>query len=627
MKRFKIIYLLIAVSLLASCAKRDDVNPTPDPTKKTMDELVISPNFKFDNSKLIQVDVTLPYTVDYTAIRGRVDFYYLANQTQNLVHSGLSDHQGRYAASFEVPNFVSKLYARSMGGTVELDLNSALKSSNDGGYTVNFGATLTTDPPPTPEGSFKASEFDPTASASSITSNATLKSQLATNLLTNGTFDNNSFGSMANWSSPMTYNQQWMITSQLAGKAQQYNDGGNKVLRIGSTMYGGVAQLITASAGQLITLTGDIKVSGSGAKYVWLYLIPRNASGFPISTIAVEELSPSTSWKNYMVSATMPAGTASCEVLLWINNYGGYIYYDNIVATGPNPDADHDGVIDAEDEYPADAARAYNLYYPASNAFATLAFEDNWPYKADYDFNDLVIALQHKMVLSADYKLVDMYSKFSVKAIGASFHNGFGFEMNMSPAAIGSITGQSITENYLSFSGNNTEAGQSKAVVIVSDNMFKQLPHPGSGTGVNTTPGSPYVTPDTLQIHVALATPVSLSSIGSAPFNPFIIVNQVRGREIHMIDHAPTTLADASLFGTGADNSQAGAGQWYKTSNNLPWCILLPSTFDYSVEKSAIIDGYLMFGQWAESAGTQYSDWYLPGIPGYRDVNYIYETE
>ena len=59
------------------------------------------------------------------------------------------------------------------------------------------------------------------------------------------------------------------------------------------------------------------------------------------------------------------------------------------------------------------------------------------------------------------------------------------------------------------------------------------------------------------------------------------------------------------------------------SENNLPWAIHLPSTFFYPVEKAPINQAYLKFGEWAESGGANYSNWYEP-VSGYRDNSKIY---
>ena len=53
-------------------------------------------------------------------------------------------------------------------------------------------------------------------------------------------------------------------------------------------------------------------------------------------------------------------------------------------------DSDNDGVLDSDDSYPDDVERAFINFVPVSGK-NTLAFEDRWPHKGDYDMNDLVL--------------------------------------------------------------------------------------------------------------------------------------------------------------------------------------------------------------------------------------------
>ncbi|MDN5330583.1 MAG: hypothetical protein PWP35_2370 [Bacteroidales bacterium] len=615
--------ILFLITLAFGCQKEI----TPNPDNKDINNLVISPGFKYQTSKNINVTVTLPFTVDYSAIRGKVEIYYLLNDSLNVVYSGLGDENGILNANVNIPSFVDELYVRSVAGTKAIKIGNTLKSSQEGGYSINFGGDIDTLPPRivnTLKSTVHSNE-----ELLTITYKGRLKS--SNNLINNGTFDINDFGSVARWSSFMPIDGRWYITNQLSGVAGRASDPNgitaiNYVLHIGSKSpyYGGVGQMIPAAPGHLITASGKFKTSGNGQKHVWIYLIPYNSAGNPISYYSIINSTNPTNWTNLSIAATMPPGTAKCQVLLWTNNYGGDIYYDDIVATGPNPDSDNDGVVDSEDEYPNDPQRAFNYYYPASNTFSTITFEDNWPNKADYDFNDLVIDQRYKFVLNGKQQMVDIYGDFIVRAIGASYKNGFGFKLNILPNAIQSVSGQSITQNYITLNSNGTEAGQEKAVIIVTDNVFKQLPHPGSGTGVNTTPGAPYVQPQQQTIHITFNNPVSIGELNNPLVNPFLIVNQNRGREIHLIDNPPTTLANLDYFNTGADASNLAAGGYYKTANNLPWAIELPVSFEYTIEKEKITNAYLKFANWAETAGNDYSDWYISTEEGYRNGSKIY---
>lgn len=620
----KLLLLLVAGLVILSSCNKNEI-PTPDPGKKDINSMIVPSDFNYETSKEITAEVVLPYTIDYSTIKGKIDFYYTDESgTSSMVYSGLSDHNGYFKEKFLIPSYMKELQVyTSTAGAYTMSLGGALKSTLDGGGSVNTGTFIDTLPPS--EILLKSVYIEAVQGFPSTLRKQ--KSVTVNNLVQNGDFSVNNFGTINDWSSAMSLDNKWHKTSHMANYASATTEAGEMVLKIKANpaKYGGVAQLVPAAPGDLVTFTAKGKASGSGSKTGWIYLIPRKSNGQSIAYYARQINNFTSDWVTYSVSATMPSGTVSVQVLFWHNIYGGTIFWDDAVVTGPAIDSDNDGVIDEEDDYPNDASRAYNVYYPVNNALGTLAFEDNWPHRGDYDFNDLIIGYRYKMVLNANTQVVEMFGDFSVQAIGASFKNAFGFQIEASSAAIAGITGNSITENFINLNANGTEAGQNKATFIISDNVFKQLPHPGTGSGVNTTPGYPFVQPDTLQVHITLASPVGLAGFGTPPFNPFIIVNGERGREVHLADKQPTSLANTSLFGTSNDATNPSQGKYYKSANNLPWGINLPQKFDYPKEKSVITDGFLKFAEWAESTGAEYPDWYKANISGYRDQNYIYQ--
>ena len=318
--------------------------------------------------------------------------------------------------------------------------------------------------------------------------------------------------------------------------------------------------------------------------------------------------------------ATVPDLDGNTRIVNVFVDMGPYEYF----VAGP-VDSDGDGVPDISDDYPADPNRAFNNYYPAPGP-GTLAYEDLWPSKGDYDFNDLVIDYRFKTVTNASNMVVEIFGTFTIKAFGASYHNGFGFQLansTVNPAHM-TVTGSHLMHGIVSLGANGLELGQTRPTVIVYDDAFDLMPHPGAGIGVNTTPGAPYVTPYTMTMHMVFS-PVSYTmvQVDIEHFNPFIIVNHNRGREVHLPDYLPTSLAIPSYFGTFDDDTNLGIGKYYKTTNNLPWAINIYESFAYPVEKVEITNAYNHFVEWAESGGTLYPDWYM-NLPGYRNVYNIY---
>ncbi|MEP0714171.1 MAG: LruC domain-containing protein, partial [Algoriphagus sp.] len=284
-------------------------------------------------------------------------------------------------------------------------------------------------------------------------------------------------------------------------------------------------------------------------------------------------------------------------------------------------DRDGDGINDNLDEYPDDKDKAYDSYYPSATGFGSFAFEDNWPEMGDYDFNDLVVDYQIKQTHNSDNKVVELQPNFKFRAIGAGFRNGFGFSTDLAPSDVKSITGQRLGPNLIKNSSNGTEANQSKAVIIVTDNVHELF---GAHAFVNTDPSNATHQPVEVKLTIKLTTPKTRSEIGSAPYNPFLIVSQDRGREVHLPSYPPTNLAATEYFGEANDNTDVSKNRYYTSKTSLPWAIHTPESFDYPQEKMDVRSGHLRFDDWAKSSGYSYMDWYRPQI-GYRNDQKLYK--
>jgi LruC domain-containing protein len=302
------------------------------------------------------------------------------------------------------------------------------------------------------------------------------------------------------------------------------------------------------------------------------------------------------------------------------------------------PDADGDGIPDTSDDYPKDPSKAFNNWYPSSSTYGTLAYEDLWPAKGDYDINDMVIDYKINQITNASNKVVEVDGELILKAMGASYHNGFGMALGVPSNTISSATttfkgvqGSLIKHGIATLGGNGLEVPvnnpynnvSDEAIYIAFDDGYDILKYTGGGSGVNTTVGSSYSTPEPITFKILFSTPQNPAAMGNPPYNPFIFVNQIRGKEVHLQNMIPTGKADASLFMTAQDNTQPAKKKFYKTYKNLPWGIIFLDKFDYPTENTPIIDAFNFFAPWAESGGTVKTDWYLDKS-GYRNSSKIY---
>lgn len=289
--------------------------------------------------------------------------------------------------------------------------------------------------------------------------------------------------------------------------------------------------------------------------------------------------------------------------------------------SGEPNDTDGDGVPDTEDDYPDDTERAFNNYYPNEHDFGTFAFEDLWTNKGDYDFNDLVLDFQYKIVTNSDNLIVDIIMKTHVKAAGATLNNGFGISIPVAPANCGNVSGYEHATNNLDINPAGYENGHSNHTVVI---LYDAINTIYGSPYFNTVPGGNVVETDTITVTTYFDNPQL--AMGQEPYNPFIYAGQDRGREIHLVDNPPTDLVNMDYFGSDDDDSNPNSDRWYVTPNNLPWAVEIPSSFDYPVESVDIVDAYLKFAEWAESSGAVYSDWYL-NEPAYRNDENIYSAQ
>jgi LruC domain-containing protein len=279
---------------------------------------------------------------------------------------------------------------------------------------------------------------------------------------------------------------------------------------------------------------------------------------------------------------------------------------DMAETTPTKKDSDNDGVSDHDDDEPNNDAVSSYTYTPALNKANTLAFEDLWPLKGDYDMNDVVVDYNVQEKLNRNHKIKQIKLHLTLRAFGGSFRNGFGFELPIPASKIASVEGAKIKDSYLKFNANGTEAGNDKAVIIAFDNSYSLVST--NGSFMNTDKGVKTAPNYTFDLIVTFTNPITRAELGSAPYNPFIIVNRERGREVHLAGYKPTQLADKNLFKTGEDDSQGN--KYYQTKQNLPWAIHVATSFQYPIEKAPINKAYLKFNNWAESGGTSFKDWF-----------------
>jgi len=323
------------------------------------------------------------------------------------------------------------------------------------------------------------------------------------------------------------------------------------------------------------------------------------------------------------------AYTGEESIFYSTNEYAGDTLTRSATTTSgsSSTDTDEDGVPDEEDQFPTNASMAFSTSYPAAG-YGTLMFEDLWPGMGDYDFNDLVLNYRYDVVSNADDNVVEVTYSFVTRAIGGSLRNGFAFQLDGIPSSrIVSVSGAKTTGiSYATINSNGTEANQTNANIIVFKNAFDLLPHTSGYSFINVEAGAPDVGTDTTEVVVTFTTtenPTAIANFTHALFNPYLIVNQERGKEVHKANRIPSSLMNTSYFGQGQDNSNPAQSIYYRTSSGLPWVLDVTESVPYAEEKTDFTEAFVKFAQWATSGGTSYTDWYQD-LPTYRNTDKLF---
>uniref|UniRef100_UPI0030EE1F60 LruC domain-containing protein n=1 Tax=uncultured Cyclobacterium sp. TaxID=453820 RepID=UPI0030EE1F60 len=152
-----------------------------------------------------------------------------------------------------------------------------------------------------------------------------------------------------------------------------------------------------------------------------------------------------------------------------LNDLTTFRVYSDVV---DETDSDGDGIKDSDDAYPDDADAAFESFTPSKYGKGTIAFEDLWPSSGDYDFNDAALSYQAIAILNSDNLAVRLEFICNIKANGAGYTNGIGFEIEgLDPSKIASVTGTSLNQGYITTNDNGTEADQENAVIILADDV------------------------------------------------------------------------------------------------------------------------------------------------------------
>ncbi|WP_018665900.1 LruC domain-containing protein [Bacteroides gallinarum] len=255
-----------------------------------------------------------------------------------------------------------------------------------------------------------------------------------------------------------------------------------------------------------------------------------------------------------------------------------------------------------------------HYYYPQKRGQGTLMFEDLYPSKGDYDFNDYVIGYNVEIFKSPfigiDWRkaAVGFIMKFQIRAIGGSLPfrpairlKGFAME-NLKWA---NIEYESSTDGITIELLREGRSGKDDVIFFI--NGTESL---CNGGYYNTVTGQinknmPVVTCRVTrngfgEENYYIAKQYEKLAKNLPDYFDFFIQNKETGDEIHFRGFSPT----------GIEGNKQSIDTEYKSKENLVWAIAVPQKISHPAEKEDIIKVYPKFNKWVTSGGEDCKYWY-----------------
>jgi LruC domain-containing protein len=253
-------------------------------------------------------------------------------------------------------------------------------------------------------------------------------------------------------------------------------------------------------------------------------------------------------------------------------------------------------------------------------SWKTVAFEDLWPEKGDYDFNDVVV--KYKLIKSQlDNEIVKYKIKGYLMAVGASYHNGFAFKFK-------GIKRSDVEENLMRYEIKNKqlltsplEENMYEAIVIIFKDTREVAPVIDGCKYFRTEKINKCILEDVISFEVTLPLREGINTIGyNEEIMPFIFgVNgfdhgsyvdkdNARAWEVHLKNKEPTEAFDRSYFDNGDDQSSSKGN--YQTDTGLPWALIIGENWYHPKENIDITKAYSEFKSFAESSGDKNPTWF-----------------
>lgn len=264
---------------------------------------------------------------------------------------------------------------------------------------------------------------------------------------------------------------------------------------------------------------------------------------------------------------------------------------------------------------PEDAGRFVKkdgMYYYPSKEWGTLLFEDMWPEKGDYDFNDF--AAWYKIQLYTERRnTVAVLVSVRLNALGGTFPYQLCLQMDKLKAEeIDGVESYKESDEPVMKTGTyKLETSGTDLAVFSFD--WKGLKGSNGGQFYNTEKAYEMNEDDLkgniVSFMVYLDEGKSTSNFNHESFNFFL--RKTDGTEIHLMGYKPTKNFEAKYGEMESDYSNIlSSDTYYRTNDGFVWGLKIPVGIAHAQESVDFLKAYKFFGEWVSSNGERHKNWY-----------------
>ena len=283
---------------------------------------------------------------------------------------------------------------------------------------------------------------------------------------------------------------------------------------------------------------------------------------------------------------------------------GDYDYNDVVFYVQSDPiEAITPDIPEVKPEEPDDDEVAATVTYRG-----ILTFEDNWPARADFDMNDVVVKYVSTVGYNTSNEVVETKDVYTILWSGATFDNSFAFQLDVKRSEVEMEISSTLGGNggaYLDPNVDKTIRLANKVLAYANNKDEKAV-----FTVVAKYTGRR----------------IAKKDFTLPPYNPFITTTS-EDKEVHLTNMRPTEKLNKEYLGFGDDRSDPDANLYYITydenGQQMPFAINLVFEKDEDMENFIIpfcdsqreskrIDTfYPSFLNWVKTNGKEDADWYL----------------